>query len=155
MRNVIVICTLLLICGIAQGRESSPHIKNIAKTFLVTRGLMASDTDVSDRNIAFVVYDYTNNINVSEQDTIPLQNDLICYYISTLSPHGKGYVMLVKNGVYEIIDMDTILENIMEQTILYCRKNNITNLELLSAIEYILLQYKNNVQNTGGVSISK
>ena len=60
--------------------------------------------------------------------------------------------MLVKNGVYEFLDMSQRLDNILEQVLFYSRNNAVTSDELLDILETTLLMYKDNNSMHEGIS---
>ena len=61
--------------------------------------------------------------------------------------------MLVKNGIYEIIDIGESLNNILDQIIRYSRNNEMSSSELLDVLESVLRLYKSNSSVCGDTLI--
>lgn len=144
----------------AQSSDTIPDIRRICFDFMLSKGEVSKDserylylTQVKERSkqndlevIASVLWinDLTNKKVIEGEESIPIQEDLIQYSVRSLNPHGLSYLMIVKNGIYEIIDTGESLNNILDQIIRYSRNNAMTSDELLDVLESALRLYKSN-----------
>ena len=144
----------------AQSSDTIPDIRKICFDFMLSKGEVSKDserylylTQVKERNkqndlevIASVLWinDLTNKKVIEGEESIPIQEDLIQYSVRSLNPHGLSYLMIVKNGIYEIIDTGESLNNILDQIIRYSRNNAMASDELLDVLESALRLYKSN-----------
>ena len=152
----------------AQSSDTIPDIRKICFDFMLSKGEVSKDserylylTQVKERNkqndlevIASVLWinDLTNKKVIEGEESIPIQEDLIQYSVRSLNPHGLSYLMIVKNGIYEIIDTGESLNNILDQIIRYSRNNAMTSDELLDVLEFTLRLYKDNNSIYEGIS---
>lgn len=139
----------------AQSSDTIPDIRKICFDFMLSKGEVSKDserylylTEDKKEQDAIIplpfVYDMTNKKDIMGHDLVPVQESLIKYIIQTLNPHGLSYLMIVKNGIYEIIDTGESLNNILDQIIRYSRNNAMTSDELLDVLESALRLYKSN-----------
>lgn len=152
----------------AQSSDTIPDIRKICFDFMLSKGEVSKDserylylTQVKERSkqndlevIASVLWinDLTNKKVIEGEESIPIQEDLIQYSVRSLNPHGLSYLMIVKNGIYEIIDTGESLNNILDQIIRYSRNNAMTSDELLDVLDSTLLMYKDNNSMHEGIS---
>ena len=144
----------------AQSSDTIPDIRKICFDFMLSKGEVSKDSEkhlylteddekkaVKERIVIIpspIVYDMTNKKVIEGEESIPIQEDLIQYSVRSLNPHGLSYLMIVKNGIYEIIDTGESLNNILDQIIRYSRNNAMTSDELLDVLESALRLYKSN-----------
>lgn len=130
----------------AQSSDTIPDIRKICFDFMLSKGEVSKDserylylTEDKKEQDAIIplpfVYDMTNKKDIMGHDLVPVQESLIKYIIQTLNPHGLSYLMIVKNGIYEIIDTGESLNNILDQIIRYSRNNAMTSDELLDVLD--------------------
>ncbi len=165
---VLFISIFLLFNAVLAQSPNDYRIRKIGFDFLVSKGEVDRNlqgdlylTQVKERSkqndlevIASVLWinDLTNKKVIEGEESIPIQEDLIQYSVRSLNPHGLSYLMLVKNGVYEFLDMSQRLDNILEQVLFYSRNNAVTSDELLDILETTLLMYKDNNSMHEGIS---
>ena len=153
----------------AQSSDTIPDIRKICFDFMLSKGEVSKDserylylTQVKERSkqndlevIASVLWinDLTNKKVIEGEESIPIQEDLIQYSVRSLNPHGLSYLMIVKNGIYEIIDTGESLNNILDQIIRYSRNNEMSSSELLDVLESVLRLYKSNSSVCGDTLI--
>ena len=128
--------------------------------FMLSKGEVSKDSEqylylMEDKEIVPLpfVYDMTNKKDILGHVPIPMEESLIKYVIQTLNPHGLSYLMIVKNGIYEIIDTGESLNNILDQIIRYSRNNEMSSSELLDVLESVLRLYKSNSSVCGDTLI--
>ena len=91
------------------------------------------------------VYDVTNEKNIVGHDPVPVQEGLIRYIIQPFGPHELGYLMVVKNGVHEIINMGAGMNDILDQVLSYSNKNRVSSDELFDILQSVILLEQRNV----------
>lgn len=92
------------------GQTQDTYIRKIAKDFFVSKEMLSEKMELN--SISLIVYDFVNKKDITNDEVLPKQKKLIFYNFRVLSPHSLGYVLLVKNGVHEIIDMSKKLLDI-------------------------------------------
>ena len=144
----------------AQSSDTIPDIRKICFDFMLSKGEVSKDSEqylylMEDKEIVPLpfVYDMTNKKDILGHVPIPMEESLIKYVIQTLNPHGLSYLMIVKNGIYEIIDIGESLNNILDQIIRYSRNNEMSSSELLDVLESVLRLYKSNSSVCGDTLI--
>lgn len=166
---VLFISIFLLFNAVLAQSPNDYRIRKIGFDFLVSKGEVDRNlqgdlylTQVKERSkqndlevIASVLWinDLTNKKVIEGEESIPIQEDLIQYSVRSLNPHGLSYLMIVKNGIYEIIDTGESLNNILDQIIRYSRNNEMSSSELLDVLESVLRLYKSNSSVCGDTLI--
>lgn len=154
MKKIIIL--FIFIIGAAStyricGQTQDNRIRKIARDFLASRNEWQEDVDLYANGL--IVYDWLHKEKISADECLPIRRDLLCYSIATLNSHSISYIMLVKNGNYEIIDMAKKLDDILIQLITYSKQQQMGEAELLTASNYIFHLYKVNILNAGGVPV--
>ena len=122
----------------------------IVRDFLMEKSGVSNAGNFAD-SLAFAVYDAT--IGVVGTDRVPVERRLLLYHITVGQTDSFSYLMLVKNGIYEIIDIGESLNNILDQIIRYSRNNEMSSSELLDVLESVLRLYKSNSSVCGDTLI--
>ena len=124
----------------------------IVRDFLMEKSGVSNAGNFAD-SLAFAVYDATNDVGVVGTDRVPVERRLLLYHITVGQTDSFSYLMLVKNGIYEIIDIGESLNNILDQIIRYSRNNEMSSSELLDVLESVLRLYKSNSSVCGDTLI--
>lgn len=152
----------------AQSSDTIPDIRKICFDFMLSKGEVSKDSEkhlylteddekkaVKERIVIIpspIVYDMTNKKDIIGHDPVPVQESLIKYWFQVFSSNSFTYLLLVKNGVYEVIDMNQLLSDVLNQVLRYGKNNSLTSDELLDVLDTVLFIYQ---QNGGMVVTTK
>lgn len=154
-RFFVLICMYI---GLFQVQAQTNNIWFIVGNYLQSIEDLPKDVNIypipqKDKTILpYYIFEENDPIKNPHYD-ISSKEILVSYRFGILNPHSTFHLMFVKNGKWEIINMDESLLTIIEQGVVLCKQFNLDSNDSYKVFQEILSEYKFNNSRKNGAPI--
>ena len=149
---------IFMYIGLFQVQAQTNNIWFITGNYLQSIEDLPKDVNIypiSQKNKTVLPY-YIFEGNDPIKDThynISSKNILVSYRFGILSPHSTLHLMFVKNGKWEIINMNESLLTVIAQGVVLCKQHDLDSNDSYKVFQEILSEYKLNDSRKNGTPI--